>query len=67
MTKAERGAPLDGAPKPHKMIPASGGLQVAADIYGTEGPLVILQHGGGQTAMRGRAQDKNLLKLAIWP
>ena len=58
VTKAERGAPLDGAPKPHKMIPASGGLQVAADIYGTEGPLVILQHGGGQTrhAWKGAGQ-----------
>ena len=40
------------------MIPASGGLQVAADIYGTKGPLVVLQHGGGQTrhAWKGAGQ-----------
>ena len=31
------------------MIPATGGVHVAADIYGDSGPLVILQHGGGQT------------------
>ena len=49
MDEAERGARLEGAPEPHKMISASGGVNVAADLYGTEGPLVILQHGGGQT------------------
>ncbi len=31
------------------MIAASGGVSVAADIFGDTGPLVILQHGGGQT------------------
>tara|TARA_B110000263_G_scaffold249297_1_gene266477 strand:- start:509 stop:1333 length:825 start_codon:yes stop_codon:yes gene_type:complete len=31
------------------MIPATDGVHVAADIYGDSGPLVILQHGGGQT------------------
>ena len=40
------------------MIPASGGVQVAADVYGHSGPLVILQHGGGQTrhAWKGAGQ-----------
>ena len=40
------------------MIPASDGVHVAADIYGETGPLVILQHGGGQTrhAWKGAGQ-----------
>jgi non-heme chloroperoxidase len=40
------------------MIPASGGVHVAADVYGHSGPLVILQHGGGQTrhAWKGAGQ-----------
>jgi len=49
VAKGERGARLEGAPEPHKMIPATDGVHVAADIYGDSGPLVILQHGGGQT------------------
>ena len=49
MVQGERGARLEGAPEPHKMIPATDGVHVAADIYGDSGPLVILQHGGGQT------------------
>ncbi|MFL3002671.1 MAG: alpha/beta fold hydrolase [Candidatus Poriferisodalaceae bacterium] len=58
MTEADRGVRLEGAPEPHKMIPASGGVQVAADVYGHSGPLVILQHGGGQTrhAWKGAGQ-----------
>ena len=31
------------------MIQATSEVSVAADIYGTTGPLVLLQHGGGQT------------------
>ncbi|MEM8922882.1 MAG: alpha/beta hydrolase [Actinomycetota bacterium] len=46
---ANRGTRLPGAPDPDLMIPASGGVRVAADLYGEEGPLVVLQHGGGQT------------------
>ena len=49
MAEGERGIRLEGAPEPHKMIAATGGVHVAADIYGDSGPLVILQHGGGQT------------------
>jgi pimeloyl-ACP methyl ester carboxylesterase len=49
VVQGERGARLEGAPEPHKMIPATDGVHVAADIYGDSGPLVILQHGGGQT------------------
>ncbi|MEC7916231.1 MAG: alpha/beta hydrolase [Actinomycetota bacterium] len=60
MDKAERGARLEGAPEPHKMISASGGVNVAADLYGTEGPLVILQHGGGQTRHAWKAAGQKL-------
>ncbi len=40
------------------MITASGAVSVAADLYGTTGPLVLLQHGGGQTrhAWRGAGE-----------
>ena len=58
VTKAERGSRLDGAPEPHRMFEASGGVRVAADIYGDKGTLVVLQHGGGQTrhAWKGAGQ-----------
>jgi non-heme chloroperoxidase len=41
------------------MIEASGGLRVAADEFGDSGPLVLLQHGGGQTrhAWKGAGQQ----------
>lgn len=45
----ERGRRLEGAPEPDVMIAASGGVAVAADTFGSAGPLVLLQHGGGQT------------------
>lgn len=53
-----RGSRLEGAPEPDMMIPASNGVRVAADIFGSEGPLVLLQHGGGQTrhAWKGAGQ-----------
>lgn len=54
-----RGARLEGTPDPDMMIPASGGVDVAADAFGDSGPLVFLQHGGGQTrhAWKGAGQD----------
>lgn len=41
------------------MIEASGSVRVAADVFGDEGPLVLLQHGGGQTrhAWKGAGQE----------
>lgn len=45
----ERGTRLAGTPDPDVMIEASDGVRVAADEYGAAGPLVFLQHGGGQT------------------
>lgn len=56
---ADRGTRLPGAPEPDLMIPGFGGVEVAADTYGSSGPLVLLQHGGGQTrhAWKGAGQD----------
>ncbi len=54
----DRGRRLPGTPDPDLLIDASGGVRVAADVYGPTGPLVILQHGGGQTrhAWKGAGQ-----------
>lgn len=54
----ERGQRLPGAPEPGLMIEASGDVRVAADDFGGTGPLVLLQHGGGQTrhAWKGAGQ-----------
>ncbi|HJM20492.1 MAG TPA: alpha/beta hydrolase [Acidimicrobiales bacterium] len=60
MTQGERGARLEGAPEPHKMIPVGGGVSVAADMYGDCGPLVILQHGGGQTRHAWKSAGQRL-------
>jgi non-heme chloroperoxidase len=44
------GAPLPGTPKPMHRWPGSGGVVLAGDSWGDpDGPLVLLQHGGGQT------------------
>ena len=53
------GVRIEGTPDPDMMIPASGGVHVAADSFGDSGPLVFLQHGGGQTrhAWKGAGQD----------
>jgi len=53
------GQRLEGAPDPDLMIEASGSVRVAADVFGDEGPLVLLQHGGGQTrhAWKGAGQE----------
>ena len=45
---------LPGTPTPMKIWIASDGIEIAGDHWGNpSGPLVILQHGGGQTARRG--------------
>ena len=44
------GRRLPGAPAPTRSWPGAGGLKLAGDEWGVpSGPLVILQHGGGQT------------------
>ena len=41
---------LPGTPTPMKIWIASDGIEIAGDHWGNpSGPLVILQHGGGQT------------------
>lgn len=41
---------LPGTPAPMHFWQGAGGVRIAGDSWGdTEGPLVILQHGGGQT------------------
>jgi non-heme chloroperoxidase len=45
-----RRARLPGAPQPTRSWPGADGVTLAGDEWGPEdGPLVILQHGGGQT------------------
>lgn len=47
MSAGER---LPGTPEPAGFLEGADGLRLAADWWGTsEGPLVLLQHGGGQT------------------
>ena len=44
------GARLPGAPQPTRSWPGTDGVTLAGDEWGpADGPLVILQHGGGQT------------------
>jgi non-heme chloroperoxidase len=44
------GRRLPGTPKPTRFWPGAGGITLAGDEWGdARGPLVILQHGGGQT------------------
>lgn len=42
------------------MIEASGGVSVAADEFGSSGPLVLLQHGGGQTRHAWKSAGQEL-------
>jgi pimeloyl-ACP methyl ester carboxylesterase len=53
------GSRLPGTPEPMHFWPGFGGIQLAGDAWGDpNGPLVLLQHGGGQTrhAWKGTAE-----------
>jgi non-heme chloroperoxidase len=53
------GARLPGTPEPMHRWPGAGGVTIAGDAWGpAHGPLVLLQHGGGQTrhAWKGAGQ-----------
>ena len=44
------GTRLPGTPTPMHLWPGAGGVRIAGDSWGDpDGPLVLLQHGGGQT------------------
>ena len=44
------GTRLPGTPEPMHFWPGVGGVRIAGDAWGKpDGPLVLLQHGGGQT------------------
>ncbi|MDP6377895.1 MAG: alpha/beta hydrolase [Pseudomonadales bacterium] len=50
MTVSGAGKRLPGTPHPHRYFEATSGVSIAADEWGpADGPLVLLQHGGGQT------------------
>ncbi|WP_419842083.1 alpha/beta fold hydrolase [Candidatus Poriferisodalis sp.] len=55
---SEHGERITDSFAPDLMIEAAAGVTVAADVYGDSGPLVLLQHGGGQTrhAWKGAGQ-----------
>ena len=53
------GARLPGTPRPMHLWDGAGGVRIAGDVWGDpDGPLVVLQHGGGQTrhAWKGAGQ-----------
>ena len=44
------GEKLAGTPEPQRFLPGANGIRLAGDSWGNpNGPLVVLQHGGGQT------------------
>jgi len=50
MTFSSRYTRLPGTPEPMHHWPGHGGIRIAGDSWGpADGPLVLLQHGGGQT------------------
>ncbi|MFT7597484.1 MAG: pimeloyl-ACP methyl ester carboxylesterase [Acidimicrobiales bacterium] len=59
MSDSARGQRLPGTPDPDLMIPGSDGVEIAADVFSESGPLVLLQHGGGQTrhAWKGAGEE----------
>jgi non-heme chloroperoxidase len=55
------GARLPGCPVPSDRWDGAGGVQIAGDRFGDpDGPLVVLQHGGGQTRHAWRGVGETL-------
>jgi len=55
------GTRLPGTPEPMHYWPGSSGLRIAGDAWGdADGPLVVLQHGGGQTRHAWKGAGKLL-------
>ncbi len=55
------GTRLPGTPEPMHRLQAHGGVTIAADSWGDpSGPLVLLQHGGGQTRHAWKGAGESL-------
>ena len=55
------GTRLSGTPEPMRFFAGIGGVRLAADAWGDpNGPLVLLQHGGGQTRHAWRGAGERL-------
>ena len=55
------GRPLPGTPTPMHRWKGAGGLSIAGDAWGDpKGPLVLLQHGGGQTRHAWKGAGEHL-------
>jgi non-heme chloroperoxidase len=55
------GTRLPGTPDPMQFFEGVGGVRLAADAWGdSSGPLVLLQHGGGQTRHAWRGAGERL-------
>ena len=55
------GTKLPGTPEPMHFWNGAGGLRLAGDAWGdAQGPLVVLQHGGGQTRHAWRGTGESL-------
>lgn len=55
------GEKLAGTPEPMHVWEGTGGVRIAADSWGdAQGPVVILQHGGGQTRHAWKAAGERL-------
>ena len=66
MTRAlNAGARLPGTPTPMHRWPGAGGVGIAGDSWGDpRGPLVLLQHGGGQTRHAWKGAGETLGAVA---
>ena len=61
------GTKLPGTPEPMHFWNGFGGLKIAADSWGDpDGPLVLLQHGGGQTRHAWKGTGELLGAAGYW-
>ena len=61
------GKKLPATPEPSHFLPGAGGIRLASDSWGDpRGPLVVLQHGGGQTRHAWKGAGELLAKAGYW-